>query len=436
MGFIDMSLSAGIIIFFIFVLRISDIRTIPKATYPLLWKVTIVRMLIPFEIPVKIDLLNELDKRFIKDKSVTGMQEGTIGLKYGMDTAMTDDKLFDASWLLMMLWIIGMISILAIHILKYVRIVRLMSEAVPTGDEVAHAKGRIARWIPKRHIRILSTDRITSPLTAGVFRPKIILPQNVSYDNDSELDYILIHEIVHIVRKDNLWKIIALIAAAVHWFNPLAWLMYYFLQRDMEVACDEKVISLIGGTKKAEYALTLIRLAEKQSEIVPLYSSFGKNLVEERIVYIMKHKKITCLGVALSLILILLTGTTFLTYAKERSDYNPLYDPSVNKMLYISEVREKNEKAIGYFPVNENGYTYGPDLYESITADLVSVNTEDTEGGVRGYCYERDLVGPSHTTIEEAFAFMKKWKDGREVLVYESDGETILGIFRLSTVMR
>jgi hypothetical protein len=250
----------------------------------------------------------------------------------------------------------------------------------------------------------------------------------MDYNKHNEVNYVLVHELVHVIRQDNLWRILSFVAVLVHWFNPLVWLMYFSFQRDMEMACDEKVISLLGESKKTDYAMTLIHLAEKKSRPIPLYNSFSKNAVEERIVSIMKYKKITRVGVILSMIMVLLAGTTFITYAKEKAEYNPRYDPAVNKELYIAEVRGKKVEARQYYPVNENGYTYGPNKY-NIESDLIAVEQEE---GIFGYCYADDLNGERPGSIEEAFAIMEKWKDGREVLIYESDGETIVGIFKIS----
>ncbi len=193
----------------------------------------------------------------------------------------------------------------------------------------------------------------------------------------------------------------------------------------------KKVISDIGNTRIRDYAQILIRLAEKRSRIIPIYSGFAKNSVEERIVSIMKHKKIIQLGVVVSLILIILAGTTILSYANEKSTYNSLYDPSVNKELYISEVHEKNEDARQYYSVNENGYTFGTNIYglSDVEPDLMAVENEE---GIRGYCYKEDLSGNPPASIEEAFASMEKWKNGKSILIYESDGETVLGIFKIS----
>lgn len=431
MNILGISLSAGILIIIITGLRFLNIRKIPQSAYLLLWEIVVLRLLVPISIPVNVSLFENLNGRI--NDSIKSIEKSDYSFfsifhptEYESITVASKEHPINTIQLLMIIWLIGILLILVINLLRFRNSHQVIREAIPMKED-DYISGRMERWTPKRKIRILTSDRILTPFTVGIIHPKILLPKNMDY-KQNEVNYVLVHELVHVIRQDNLWRILSFAAVLVHWFNPLAWLMYSSFHRDMEMACDEKVISLLGESKKTDYAMTLIQLAEKKSRLIPLYNSFSKNAVEERIVSIMKYKKITRVGVILSVIMALLAGTTFITYAKEKTEYNPLYDPAVNKELYIAEVHEKNKEARHYFPINENGYTYGPDPYDFVSPDLASVINED---GISGYCYSDDLT-ITLGSIEEAFAFMEKWKDGREVLIYESDGETILGIFKIS----
>jgi beta-lactamase regulating signal transducer with metallopeptidase domain len=433
MNILGISLSAGILIIIITGLRFLNIRKIPQSAYLLLWEIVMVRLLVPISIPVNVSLFEDLNRRI--NDSIESVEKSDHSFfqmlnptEYENITVASKGQSISTMQLLMIIWLIGMLLILVINLFRLRNSHQIIREAIPIKED-DYIRGRMERWTPKRKIRILTSDRILTPFTLGIIHPKILLPKNMDYNKHNEVNYVLVHELVHVIRQDNLWRILSFVAVLVHWFNPLVWLMYSSFHRDMEMACDEKVISLLGESKKTDYAMTLIQLAEKKSRLIPLYNSFSKNAVEERIVSIMKYKKITRLGVILSVIMVLLTGTTFITYAKEKSEYNPLYDQTVNKELYIAEEHEKKDEARQYFPINENGYTYGNDQYGiDVEPDLMAVENED---GISGYCYSDDLT-IKVASIEEAFASMEKWKDGRSVLIYESDGETILGIFKIS----
>lgn len=112
------------------------------------------------------------------------------------------------------------------------------------------------------------------------------------------LKFVLAHEAVHVRRGDNLWKIVMMMAVCIHWFNPLVWIMYVLFTRDMELSCDEKVLSRFGERAKREYARALVGLAEKQYRFSLFAQGFGKSAIKERIEAIMKFKKATALSTA------------------------------------------------------------------------------------------------------------------------------------------
>ena len=120
------------------------------------------------------------------------------------------------------------------------------------------------------------------------------------------------HESVHIKYADNIWKLAAVFAVCIHWFNPLVWLMYVFINRDIEMACDEQVILRCGEDFRKEYAMVLLNLAEKQYKLSFFANGFGKNSIKERIVAIMKFKKTTTIG-ALGAAVILAGAVTVFT---------------------------------------------------------------------------------------------------------------------------
>jgi len=128
---------------------------------------------------------------------------------------------------------------------------------------------------------------VTSPAVYGIFRPKIIVPENVS---EESLKHILLHENVHLKRKDNLLRCAAIVTACLHWFNPFAWLFLKYVFEDMELACDAKVLKSLSGEEKKSYALTLLNFASKKTLYV---SAFGAPRTRVRIENILSYRKLT-----------------------------------------------------------------------------------------------------------------------------------------------
>ncbi len=137
-----------------------------------------------------------------------------------------------------------------------------------------------------RHIRdnIFASDKVNTPAVYGIIKPRVIFP---STQTDK---YVILHEQAHIKRQDNLWRIIAITVACIHWFNPLVWLFLKLYLRDSELACDEAVIARLPRVEHKEYALTLLGYTEARTVYA---STFGGAKVKTRIAHILSYKKLS-----------------------------------------------------------------------------------------------------------------------------------------------
>ncbi len=153
-----------------------------------------------------------------------------------------------------------------------------------------------------------------APLTFGAVRPTVVLTPGLS---GTELECVLAHEGVHARRRDNLWHYVAAAALAAHWWNPAVWLMARLLRRDIELACDRAAVKRLGAERRAEYANALVSLATK-AEGPAFCQTFGRKSAEERIIAIMKYKKTTVAGAALTLALVLAVTVGFASNPAER----------------------------------------------------------------------------------------------------------------------
>ncbi|MDE6053823.1 MAG: M56 family metallopeptidase [Lachnospiraceae bacterium] len=182
----------------------------------------------------------------------------------------------------------------------------------------------IRKWIqehPRRLISLRQSDRISTPLTYGIFHPVILMPKSTDWDNTEQLQYILMHEYVHICRHDALTKLIVTCALCIHWFNPMVWIMWFLFNRDVEISCDERVVRHMGESSKSAYALMLIQLEAERGGLAPLcsglLSKLGKNAMEERITSIMKIKKKSTLAGIVAAVLVISVAAAFATSATE-----------------------------------------------------------------------------------------------------------------------
>ena len=153
--------------------------------------------------------------------------------------------------------------------------------------------------------------RIDSPMTYGVLRPVILLPESVGKADTQTLLCALEHELSHIRHFDAVWKLLIAVAVCLHWFNPLVWAMAILANRDIELCCDARVLRRGGKEERRAYASALLRMEEARARILPLTNAFSRNALEERIGAIMNAKKISITALLLTLLIVAVALTAF-----------------------------------------------------------------------------------------------------------------------------
>ena len=232
MMLMHMSISGGILIILILALRMLAIKRLPKKVFVLLWEIAALRLLIPFDLPLRYGIVSPVVVH--AEKAVLDVSRPAAGI-------------IDWRMVLWILWISGIAILLFIFGIRYYRESQRLADALPVSkdeDEIL----RMLVKIPER-VKIYVSDRTSTPLTVGMVQSWIILPKQLRADR-IDLKYVLAHEMVHIRRVDNVLKMIMLMAACIHWFNPLAWMMYLFFDRDIELSCDERVLEIYGEKQK------------------------------------------------------------------------------------------------------------------------------------------------------------------------------------------
>lgn len=186
------------------------------------------------------------------------------------------------------IWCAGALVTAGFFAVRYIMVGRMLREALPI-QKVPDIDEEMFTFMG---IKVYVSDRISSPITYGIFRQKVLLPKYYMNLTRDQLKFILIHEKIHIDGHDNLNKFLVILALCIHWFNPFAWLMYICYNRDLELACDEKVVRQVGETSREDYANVLISLAGATHMGEAVYSGFAGNAIKERIVMIMGYRKV------------------------------------------------------------------------------------------------------------------------------------------------
>lgn len=149
---------------------------------------------------------------------------------------------------------------------------------------------RAARRAEPFRDRIWLSGEVSSPAVYGIFRPRILIPSDLK---EMDLTYVLRHEQAHIRRLDNLWRLVALATAAVHWFNPFVWLFLKCFLEDLELACDETVLSGCSQEERRQYASALVDQYESRSLFA---SAFGGASLRSRVMNILTYRKLSVLS--------------------------------------------------------------------------------------------------------------------------------------------
>lgn len=291
----NMSISASVV--GIVILLLGKIKKFPRRLIHILWAIPFLRMWIPVLITSKYSLMTLISKFTTKTVIV---YDGALDFTFTNHIMAADnyspitykvnllDNLFTAA---SMVWIIVAIALMIISVVLYVITKSELKDANSLRDN------------------IYVSDRIIAPATYGVFRPRIIIPKGYEL---RDLQYILAHESAHIYRKDNLWRILAIISVSVHWFNPFAWLFLKKFLEETELACDERVLADCGEDEKKAYAIALVDCAESRDTFV---SAFGGAKIRVRIDHILSYSKLSIISIISFTMFAIAIGYVLLTNA-------------------------------------------------------------------------------------------------------------------------
>lgn len=271
----NMSIMASITGVLVMLIRL--VKKLPRRLMVVLWAIPFLRMTVPFGLNSPYSLMSLLSK--ITTKTIVVYQP-TDDVGFSMtNCAMAADTYFPITYKVNILenifkvasviWIIVSLAILLMLAVIYFTTIYEVKDATHLQDN------------------IYLSEKIISPAVYGIIKPKIILP--VSY-KDRDIELVILHEKMHIHSGDNLWRILTFFIVAVHWFNPLCWLYLKLFLADLELSCDERVLTKVGDSRTKEYALSLL---ESRQGVTVFASAFGGAKIRTRIENILSFKKMT-----------------------------------------------------------------------------------------------------------------------------------------------
>ena len=307
---VNRSIAASWIVIAVLILRFC-LKKAPKWVNVLLWGIVAVRLIFPFSIESALSLIPsaEMVSPSIMMETAPSVQTGVPALDQVINPVI-DHSLAPAPgasanplqiWIpvLTVIWLLGVAALFLYSAVSYRRLRRRVCEAVILRDN------------------IYQSENVCSPFVLGIIRPKIYLPYHM---DKREMDHVIAHEQTHIRRRDHWWKPLGFLLLTVHWFNPLLWLGYILLCRDIELACDEKVIREMGSEQRADYTQALVSCSVSRRSIAACPLAFGEVGIKERVKSVMNYKKPAFWIILASALICAVAAVCFLTDPKtERS---------------------------------------------------------------------------------------------------------------------
>jgi beta-lactamase regulating signal transducer with metallopeptidase domain len=291
--YLNMSIIGSIIAIILLIIRSIFGKVIPRKFIYSIWAIVLFRLLIPISLSSKWSIINIIDSYNIKSITIPNNQ---VDIFSYTNTIQVADNYFPIKYktqfmtsffnITSLIWLIGIIVIGIIAFIMYRITIKKLMKAKQTDENNDVLMQCMNVLKMKGKILIYKGDFIQTPAVIGLVKPIIIIPNSV---DNKELKYIILHELCHINRKDQLWKVLTIIAVCIHWYNPFVWLLFYIADRDMEMSCDEKVLNNIQNNEKKEYATALMNMACAPQFTV---TAFGSTAIKARILNIVHYRKL------------------------------------------------------------------------------------------------------------------------------------------------
>lgn len=303
---VNLSISASWLILAVLVLRVV-LKKAPKWVMPLLWGVVALRLVCLFSIESALSLIPSAET--IPSEIVTETREPVLYEQATLDIV-TNPTLPSAAEvpvgvsrqqaqvdfnIYSVLWLAGMAALLVHALVSAGKLKKKLATAILLRDN------------------IYESEFVDSPFVFGVVKPNIYLPMHM---DEGTAAYVIAHEHAHLARRDHWWKVLGYLVLALHWFNPLVWVAYILFCRDIELACDEKVVKGLDGAARADYSQALLSCAAPKRAVAACPLAFGEGNIKTRVKSALHYKKPAFWVAAAAVLAVVIVAVCFLTNPK------------------------------------------------------------------------------------------------------------------------
>ena len=323
---VNLSISASWLILAVLVLRVV-LKKAPKWVMPLLWGVVALRLVCLFSIESALSLIPSAET--IPSEIVTETREPVLYEQATLDIV-TNPTLPSAAEvpvgvsrqqaqvdfnIYSVLWLAGMAALLVHALVSAGKLKRKLATAILLRDN------------------IYESEFVDSPFVFGVVKPNIYLPMHM---DEGTAAHVIAHERAHLARRDHWWKVLGYLVLALHWFNPLVWVAYILFCRDIELACDEKVVKGLDGAARADYSQALLSCAAPKRAVAACPLAFGEGNIKMRVKSALHYKKPAFWVAAAAVLAVVIVAVCFLTNPRSDIDAETLLGTSRGEITRIS----------------------------------------------------------------------------------------------------
>ncbi len=395
---LNMSISSCWIVLVVILLRFV-LKKAPKWINCVLWGIAGLRLILPFSLESIFSLIpspQTLPQEVLGYEGTQLQQPAVLDVisnpifseSISVDLGQTVDRVQLRMINMTAVWLFGIAALLIYTLISYLRLKRKVGTAVKLRDN------------------IYQSENVDSPFVLGLIKPKIYLPFNI---NGQDMEHVIAHEQAHISRKDHLWKPLGFLILTLHWFNPLVWLGYILLCRDIELACDEKVVKEFNNEQRADYSEALLTCSVNRKMIAACPLAFGEVGVKNRVKSVLNYKKPAFWLIVVAVILTAVVALCFLT------------NPSQSTRDMLIPGTEWICKNFGlFFTVSEDGSVKG-NISSPEYSGLISIGYRYAGKKAVAEIFKGDWEYAQQAAEEPLVAGIFRTKDGELILDIEAD---------------
>ena len=335
---VNLSISASWLILAVLVLRFV-LKKAPKWVMPLLWGVVALRLVCLFSIESALSLIPSAET--IPSEIVTETREPVLYEQATLDIV-TNPTLPSAAEvpvglsrqqaqvdfnIYSVLWLAGMAALLVHALVSAGKLKKKLATAILLRDN------------------IYESEFVDSPFVFGVVQPNIYLPMHM---DEGTAAHVIAHERAHLARRDHWWKVLGYLVLALHWFNPLVWVAYILFCRDIELACDERVVKGLDGAARADYSQALLSCAAPKRAVAACPLAFGEGNIKTRVKSALHYKKPAFWVAAAAVLAVVIVAVCFLTNPKSDINAETLLGTSRGEITRVSVAMEETSSGEEY----------------------------------------------------------------------------------------